>query len=370
MSFLKNLIKLRSADLVLAIIGALLVLFGLAAILSITISAEVPDFTKLTTQILACVLGIGAAVFLSFIDYRQLASWAMIFYVLSAVLLVLVLLLGVEIRGTTGWFSLGGVTFQAVEIVKILMIVFLAGFFSRNIQNFDKVSVLIKAAGLLAVPVLLVLLQPDLGSALIFLAIFLAMIFVTNIPRSYLVIIGAALLVVFILSWTFFLKDYQRDRIMTFINPASDPLGQGYNVTQSIIAVGSGNFFGRGLGLGPQSQLNFLPEQESDFIFSVISEELGFIGAFLVIALFIILFYRIFKIISVAQDDFGVLLAWGILIMLATQTLINIGMNIGLAPVAGLPLPFLSAGGSSLLANLIALGILQSIYINQRKAVG
>lgn len=368
MSFFQRLNKLKSADIILGINVLLLVLFGLAAIFSITISAQDPNFTKLTLQLVAVVLGIILVIVLSTIDYRELASFSLVLYGFSLLLLGLVLFLGVRIRGTTGWFSLGGLTFQPVEIVKILIIIFFANFIGANIQNMRRPLILLKSAILIVLPILLVILQPDLGSALIFLVVFLGLILVSNVPKSRLISIGVVLVIVFILSWTFFLKGYQKERVLTFLSPARDPLGEGYNVTQSIIAVGSGGIFGRGLGLGPQSQLNFLPEQESDFIFAVIAEELGFIGTFLVIGLYITLFYRIFKIISVARDDFGVLLSWGILIMFAFQVLINIGMNVGLAPVAGLPLPFLSAGGSSILANLMAIGILQSIYIHQRKA--
>lgn len=368
MSFFQRLNKFKSADIFLGINVLLLVLFGLAAILSITISAEKPDFTKLTLQLVAVALGVVLAIVLATIDYRELASFSLILYGFSFLLLGLVLFFGVRIRGTTGWFSLFGITFQPVEIVKILVIIFFANFIGANIQNMHRPWVLLKSIILIALPTLLVILQPDLGSALIFLAFFLGLILVTNIPKSYLISIGAVLVIAFILSWAFFFKAYQKERVLIFLNPSRDPLEQGYNVIQSIIAVGSGGIFGRGLGLGPQSQLNFLPEQESDFIFAVIAEELGFVGTFLVIGLYLTLFYRIFKIISVAQDDFGVLLAWGILIIFAFQALINIGMNVGLAPVAGLPLPFLSAGGSSIMANLMAIGILQSIYIHQRKA--
>ena len=368
MIFLKNLSKLRSLDIISGINVALLVLFGLAAILSITISAEEPDFSKLTTQIVAVVIGLILAIFFSTIDYRQLASWSLVLYGSSLALLVLVLLLGTKIRGTTGWFMVGGLTFQPVEVVKIFVIIWLANYIAHNVQNMDRPLILLKSAFYVALPILLVILQPDLGSALIFLSIFLGLIIVSKIPKTYLIALVVFLVIISVLGWSFFLKDYQKERVLTFISPSRDPLGQGYNVTQSIIAVGSGGMLGRGLGLGPQSQLNFLPEQESDFIFAVIAEELGLIGTFLVIALFVILFYRIFKITTIAQDDFGVLLSWGILIMLASQALINIGMNIGLAPVAGLPLPFLSSGGSSIVANLMAIGILQSVYIHKREA--
>jgi len=179
----------------------------------------------------------------------------------------------------------------------------------------------------------------------------------------------AFLILSFLISWFFFLEDYQRDRIITFLQPNRDPLGQGYNITQSIIAVGSGQFWGRGLSLGPQSRLNFLPAKETDFIFSVIAEALGFVGSFFVIALFGLLFWRIVKIMRKSQDDFGIFLTWGVLLMIVVQVFINIGMNLGLAPVAGLPLPFISAGGSSLLVNLMAIGILQSIYLRQKRSV-
>ena len=169
------------------------------------------------------------------------------------------------------------------------------------------------------------------------------------------------------ISW-FFLADYQKERVLNFMQPTRAPLEQGYNVSQSIISVGSGQIWGRGLSLGPQSRLNFLPAKETDFVFAVIAEELGFIGSFFVISIFGFLFWRIIKIIRTAQDDFGIYLAWGIMIMIAVQMFINIGMNLGLAPVAGLPLPFISAGGSSLMTSLLSVGILESIY-SRRKSI-
>ena len=214
--------------------------------------------------------------------------------------------------------------------------------------------------------IILVLLQPDIGSALILVSIFLGMLFFAKVKRSYVIFIIILLIVVIAASWLFVLKDYQKERVLTFFDPSRDPWGSGYNITQSIIAVGSGNLFGRGLGLGPQSRLDFLPAQETDFIFAVIAEELGFVGSILIVAFFIFLLYRLIKIGKLARDDFGLFVASGIALYIFIQTFINIGMNIGLVPIAGVPLPLMSYGGSSLLTSLAAIGILQSIFIRHR----
>jgi len=204
--------------------------------------------------------------------------------------------------------------------------------------------------------------QPDMGSALIFLALWIGFLLLSHIRKTQLLILFLILALLATSSWFLILKDYQKERIVTFLNPSSDSLNTGYNVIQSIIAIGSGKILGRGLGLGPQSQLNFLPEQEADFIFAVISEELGFIGSSIVLILFGLIFYRIWLLAKHSSNDFTLYLINGILIILFTQTVINIGMNIGMMPVTGLPLPWVSAGGSSLVINLLLVGILENIH--------
>ena len=350
-------------------ITLLLVIFGLVAIYSIAVNMEESDYGLLIKQIIALILGIILVFVFGFIDYRTLRSYANLLYWLGVIALVGVLIFGTTIRGTKGWYSIFGQVFQPVEIVKILIIIFLSKYLSaKSSVGFNFKNLLVSFL-FVTLPLGLVLFQPDLGSAAIFIVLWMGMIWLTKVKKSYMVLIIVFLILCFLVSWFFFLKDYQKDRIITFLQPNRDPLGQGYNITQSIVAVGSGQFWGRGLSLGPQSRLNFLPAKETDFIFSVIAEALGFVGSFFVLALFGLLFWRIVRIMRKSQDDFGIFLTWGILLMIVVQVFINIGMNLGLAPVAGLPLPFLSAGGSSLLVNLMAIGILQSVYLRQRKSI-
>ena len=341
----------------------LLVIIGMVIIYSIGANAEISDLNRFNKQIIFFAIGLILLVAFSLLDFRLLSSYAYIFYGLAFLLLVGLLIFGTTIRGTTGWFVVGGISIQPVEFVKLLFVIFMARFFSDKALEMNQWKNILLSAIFTGILVGLVILQPDLGSALIFLAIWLGLLVLQKIRWYKLLIIFLVLLLIGTSSWFFVLEDYQKERITTFIDPAQDPLGTGYNVTQSIIAVGSGKIVGRGLGLGPQSQLEFLPESEADFIFAVIAEELGFLGASFILFLFGFLFFRIWKIIKLASDDFGVMLASGILIIFFVQTLINIGMNLGLMPVTGLPLPFISAGGSSLITSLALIGILESIRI-------
>lgn len=343
----------------------LLVTFSMVIIYSIGANAEIPDLGRFNKQLIFFGLGFAAMVFFSLMDFRLLSSYAYIFYAVGFVILVLLLIFGTTIRGTTGWFVIGGISVQPVEFVKLLFVIFMARFFSDKALEMDQWKNIAVSAAFTGGMVGLVMLQPDLGSALIFIALWLGLLLMQKIKWHKLLIIFLALFLIAGSAWAFFLEDYQKQRVMTFIDPSQDPLGTGYNVTQSIIAVGSGRLLGRGLGLGPQSQLEFLPESEADFIFAVIAEELGFLGAVFILILFAFLFYRIWRIIRGASDDFAVMLGSGIFIIFLAQTLINIGMNLGLMPVTGLPLPFVSAGGSSLIVSLSLVGILQSICIRE-----
>ncbi|HLC64269.1 MAG TPA: FtsW/RodA/SpoVE family cell cycle protein, partial [Patescibacteria group bacterium] len=217
--------------------------------------------------------------------------------------------------------------------------------------------------------IVLVMLQPDLGSAMILFFIWLVMVLLLPIRKKTVFIIFLIIVVLAAGAWFFLFKDYQKDRLLTFIQPQLDPLGAGYNVRQSVVAVGSGQLVGRGLALGSQSQLNFLPEQETDFIFAVIAEELGFVGASLLLILFFSLLVRLYRIAQQTRDDFGNMLALGVITYLTVQTFINMGMNMGIAPVTGVPLPLVSYGGSSLLSVLIALGIVLNIHLKNRSTM-
>ena len=275
---------------------------------------------------------------------------------------------GSTVRGTTGWIGLGQFNIQPVEIAKVVIIIFLASFLSKKKSQLSIIVRTIASIVLVAIPVFLILKQPDLGSAAIIMGIWIGMLFVSGINKKVFFGLFLAGLVISSASW-FVLQDYQKERLMNFVSPERDPRGSGYNVIQSIVAVGSGGAWGKGLGHGSQSQLNFLPEKHTDFIFAVFAEEFGFLGSFVIISLFGILIYRIKETARLARDNFGYLLAVGISMMLFFQILVNIGMNIGVAPVAGVPLPLLSYGGSSMISILAALGIIQSIYIRRVRAL-
>lgn len=295
-------------------------------------------------------------------DYRVLRGLSTPFFIAGIFLLLLVLVFGKIIRGTTGWINLGLFNLQPVEPFKLVIAISLAKYFSLNVKTIRSAKHIFVSAVSVFVPVVLILAQPDLGSSLMIIGVWIGILLLSGVRKSYLGILVIVCLLISVLSWNFLLKSYQKERIEVLLNPASDPLGAGYNAFQSTVAVGSGGLWGKGLGHGSQSQLNFLPEKHTDFIFAVLAEELGLGGAVFVLALLTILFLRLFSIARASRDNFGKLLVSGFIIAIFVQSVINIGMNIGLAPVAGIPLPLLSYGGSSLITVLAALGISESVF--------
>lgn len=356
---------IRGADLGLLTVTVLLVLFGLAALYSFSLTGA-GDRSLLYRQAIIAGLGIAGALFVMRLDYRGLVAVHWILYTISIALLLAVLVFGQTVRGTTGWFSFGFFQFQPVELVKVLMALVIAKFLSDRAARIGEWRTIFLSGLLMGVPVGLVMLQPDLGSAIVLIGMWLGVMVALPVPRRKIALIFAAMLVLTIMAWSFFLQPYQQDRILDFLSPSRDPLGTGYNVRQAVTAIGSGGWFGRGLGLGPQSQLNFLPERQTDFIFATIGEELGFVGAATLITLFGLFFWRVGRLAGRARDTIGLIIAVSLTTMLFLHVLINIGMNLGIFPVTGLPLPFLSYGGSSLAACLLAVGLLESIIIRQR----
>lgn len=307
---------------------------------------------------------LGFFLFASF-DYRHIQKYSTPLYFVMLVLLFGVLLVGRTVNGTEGWINLGIARFQPVEAAKPILIIFLASFISKKKTELGELVRLWVSFLLSFVLILLVLKQPDLGSALVLTGIWVGMIFISGIRLKYFM--GMVIIGIFIVaSGWFLLAPYQKDRILTVIDPQLDPKGSGYNVIQSMVAVGSGGVAGKGIGHGSQSQLNFLPEKHTDFIFSVIAEELGLVGSFLVISLYGIILYRLSRIAQASQDNFSYLVTVGIMIMLFIQVAVNIGMNIGLLPVTGIPLPLLSYGGSSLVSVLLSLGLVMGIFVRKR----
>ncbi len=361
---------LKKLDWVL--IGAilLLIIIGLLSIASAS-QARTGVFTNFKKQLFFSVVGLIFLGIFCFIDYRFFRNYSVVvlaLYILSIFLLLLLLVLGSQVRGTVSWFQFGSpigeLGFEPVEIMKFVLIVILAKYFSSRHVDFGLIQHIFISGFYVLIPVALVLLQPDLGSASLLLIIWVGIMLGAGIRARHLLALFLIFAIITGFSSRFFLKDYQRARILTFFEPKKDPLGRGYNILQSIIAIGSGGFWGKKLGHGSQSQLNFLPEQHTDFIFATIAEEWGFLGLALVLVLWGIIFWRLFIIAIGATTNFARLFVFGFMLLLLAQMGINIGMNMGFFPVIGIPLPILSYGGSSLLATLIAFGIVQNIKIN------
>ncbi|MFP4514892.1 MAG: rod shape-determining protein RodA [Parcubacteria group bacterium] len=357
---------LKSFDWILFLPVLLLSLFGLLEIYSIALGQETLSLLNFQKQIFFIVIGIILMFVVSLIDSYFLKSISKYLYAFAVLILVAVLFLGTEIRGSTGWFYIFGFGIQPVELVKIILLIFLADYFSRPSLRFKKFSHLIISGFFTAILAGLVLLQPDFGSAFILVFIWFFLLMVSGFNFKYILMVVLIGLFIFASLWLFLFKDYQKDRIITFVNPNENSLDEGYNVSQAIIAVGSGGIMGRGVGFGSQSQLKFIPEAQNDFIFAVIAEELGFLGVFLLISFFAIFFTRLVMAIRKINNDFGIYFVIGALGLIFIQMFINIGMNIGIFPVVGISLPFVSYGGSAIISNFILLGILQNIITKSK----
>lgn len=341
----------------------LLCAIGFAAIYSVDLSrGSVLIYSK--KQLMAFCLGVILLFFTGFYAPTFFKSYAKWFYLGSLLLLVAVLILGRNIRGTTGWFSIAGFSLQPVEYAKVALILMLSYVASNFGRRFEKPLFFFGTGFIALAPIALTLAQPDLGSAILLGLIWFGMMWVMGAKKIFMFLLVLILTAVSVLSWFYLLVPYQKDRIYTFLDPTRDPLGSGYNTIQSVIAVGSGGIFGRGLGFGSQSQLRFLPETQTDFVFSVIGEELGLAGIIVVLFLFALIFYRLYRLACRAQDDFSAYAAMGLAILIFSQFFINVGANIGLLPVTGVTLPFVSYGGSSLTANMLLVGII--ISLNKR----
>ncbi len=361
--------KLVRTDWILVCSVFLLLAISLTVLYSASLSTgQTGDLSIFWRQAIFALLGIFAMFFFSFGNYQILKKQSTALYFIILFVLSIVLIFGMNIRGTSGWIGIGSLRFQPVELAKLVMIIFMASFISQKRSEFGELGRVIISAVLMGVIMFLVFKQPDFGSAMVLFGIWIGMLFVSGLSRKVVIGIFVAILSLAFIGW-FHLADYQKARINTFLDPSSDPRGSGYNVIQSTVAVGSGGFWGKGIGHGSQSQLNFLPEKHTDFIFAAIAEELGFAGSIAVLVLFFVIFYRIGIIAKKATDNFGYLLAIGVLFMIFLQMLENIGMNIGLMPVTGIPLPFLSYGGSSLVVVLSAMGIINNIHIRSDKMI-
>jgi rod shape determining protein RodA len=357
----------KNFDWILFGLAMLLTAIGLLVIYSTSFkAANLVAPVDATHQIIFAVIGLIGLIAAARMDYRGWSKLTPLLYAFMIISLVTVLILGKTALGATRWIDLGFFQFQPSEFAKLVMILVLAKYFTTNYDAMDSPRHLIISLIYVLVPTGLVLAQPDLGTALVLMVIWLVMAIVAKVRWSYLAALAAAGLAAIPLAMPL-LKPYQRARLEVFFNPTADPLHTGYNVVQSTIAVGSGQLYGRGLDAGSQSQLNFLPSQHTDFIFAVLSEKMGFIGGMLVIILFVALLLRALNIANNAEDRFGVFISTGVVTMLLFHLFINIGMNIGLLPVTGIPLPFISYGGTSLLVSMVGIGMLESIAVRGKK---
>ncbi len=317
-------------------------------------------------QVYYYLLGFGVIFCIILVDYKALVKWNYPIYLLTVVLLLAVLLIGGEAGGAQRWLNLGFFRLQPSEPAKLMLVISLASYYYRKDtgKGFTVKELLLPMA-LTAVPFVLILLQPDLGTGLMLGFIFVSVTLFVKLKWSTLATLAGFGCSLVPLVWLYYLKPYQRQRIMTLLSPDSDPLGSGYHIAQSKIAVGSGATFGKGYMQGTQAQLDFLPERHTDFVFSVWAEEWGFIGSVFFLACYFFIILWGMNVALAARDKFGVLLAFGIVSLLFWQAFINLGMVLGLLPVVGMPLPLFSYGGSSLLTSLAGIGILINIRMRR-----
>jgi len=356
------ILHFKKLDWILIISVLLLVGIGLLSIYSSSLGKG--DFFNFKKQIIFFGIGIFLMFLLSFSDWRALRENP--YLILGLYLLCLVALTGLfffapEIRGVRAWYRFGPISLDPIEFTKIALIILLAKYFSmRHIEMYRMRHILLSGVYVF-LPALLIFFQPDLGSILILITLWITILIISGIKIGHFLILCLCGLLIFISGWLFFLKDYQKERLISFVAPQIEPLGVGWSQAQSKIAIGSGGIFGQGLGKGSQTQYGFLPEPRTDFIFSAIAEEFGLVGVSLLLFLFSIFIWRIIKIAFISQTNFPRLFASGLAILLVSQIFIHIGMNLGILPIIGIPLPLISYGGSSLIATFIGLGILQSI---------
>ncbi len=354
--------SLRKIDVPLVIGVIALLAFGFSAIFSIELSRG-SAYVFLQKQAIALVIGIIVSSLIINANYYTVRYSARSLYIVGVILLFLVLIIGRELNGTTGWFVVGGFAFQPIEFMKVALIVILARYCSSKAKRRFSWRDLGMTGLYVAIPVTLLMFQPDLGGAALLVGAWALFVLFAGIrPSQIAVLVGSVVLVAGI-GWFGVFHDYQKNRILTFLDPSRDPLNTGYNVIQAQIAVGSGGLWGRGLGEGSQSQLRFLPQSQTDFVFAVIAEELGFVGTCLLLLAFLVVFWRILVIARRAHDSFGAYLCIGTFSMLLLGVVVHVGANLSLMPVTGVALPFVSYGGSSLLLSFVFFGIVQSVAV-------
>lgn len=357
-------------DISIPAIAMVLILLGFSTIQSTIVagtdSNPILSSRLINVQFLAFIVGVLIFFLLQFMDNRYLYYASIPLYVISICLLVFVLIFGETTRGSVRWISVGSVNLQPSSIAVLLLTVSFAGFFHYLDERINNILALGSMSFLVAIPAILIAIEPDLGSALVLLTIFAVMIQTSPLRVSRLLMIYCVVAILAPLMWGS-VHSYQKDRLTTFLNPQTDPLGAGYNVQQAITAVGSGQIWGRGWGRGTQSHLQFLPEQHTDFIFATFAEEQGFIGVSVLLLLYLALLYRIAHAVFHSEGLFNHLVSIGVFSWLVVHVVINIGMNVGLAPITGIPLPFMSYGGTTMVTSIIAIGLVTAVSQRQNR---
>ena len=356
------LLHFRRLNWVLITTALLLVAIGLVSLYSSSIGKG--DFWNFKKQIIFLAVGVFLMLAISFFDWRIFQENS--YLILALYFLLILALLGLflfapEIKGAKRWYRLGGLTFDPLEIGKIILIILLAKYFSmRHVEMYNLKHIILSGIYIF-IPSIIVFFQPDMGSAIILILLWIGILFISGIKLRHFLILVLCGILVFVFTWSFFLRDYQKSRIISFFAPEIDPLGASWSQTQAKIAIGQGGFLGQGIGKGSQTQYGFLSEPHTDFIFAAIGEEMGFAGIALLFFLFIVLIREIIKVIFTSRFNFPRLFAAGFALVLIAQFFVNTGMNLGIFPVVGIPLPFVSYGGSSLISMFIGLGISEDL---------
>ncbi len=349
--------KIKELDFIL--IASVLVVSGMGILSLFSV-----NYDYAVKQLVFIGGGLTIMFFVSFLDWRVFKenSYLVLFlYLVSTLSLLGLLLFAPAIRGVQRWYEIGPFLFDPGEIFKIIIIILLAKYFSTRHTEMYKISHILLSGFYVLIPAFLIFCQPDLGSSLILIAAWIAILIISGIKIRHFAILVATALIILVSGWFFFLEDYQKDRAIAFIEPQLDPQGIGWGQSQAKIAVGNGGLFGKGFQEGTQTQYGFLPEPETDFIFSAIAEEFGFAGISVLLFAYGVFFWRMFVVVLHSETNFPRLFASGFIVIILTQAFVNIGMNIGIMPVVGTPLPLVSYGGSNMLFVFIGLGILHSL---------
>ncbi len=355
MNYLRQLF--RGFDPWIMAATAALLSFSVLALVSASVNRSGHE---LATQLVAVAVGLAVMFIFASAHPKTVHRLRHLIAIAAIIMLAAVLIFGRTIKGTRGWFVAGPFTLQPVELAKLALVIVLASILPLH-ARLRSLRAVIGASAMTAIFVALTLAQPDFGSAMILIGLWCAMLLVSGVPRRYVIVLFVAAVAVGGLCWQYVFQDYQRERVLIFLDPSRDPRGRGYNVTQAQIAVGSGGLLGAGFASGSQSQLRFLPESKTDFVFSLIAEELGFVAVTVLIGAFGIIVWRLTRLARRAPDDFSQFVAVGAATLISIEAFIAVGGNIGLVPMTGTTLPFVSAGGSSMVAHLALIGLAQGV---------